>query len=119
MLKNIKQTTALSDTPLKSEDFDFGEVQGNNIKILKNIKNVESGYYLIIAVHADTKKRNDFVTNVVASGRTDVDFFHDVATSKYYIYYDKFDDIGSANNALKTKGNRPYNEKMSIVKIEN
>ncbi len=119
MLKNIKETTKLSDTPLKAEDFDFGEDLGNSIKILKNIDNVESGYYLIIAVHSDTKQRNKFVTNVVASGRSDVDFFHDVSTSKYYIFYDKFDNISDANEALKTKGNRPYNGKMSIVKIEN
>ncbi|MBU2921039.1 type IX secretion system membrane protein PorP/SprF [Winogradskyella psychrotolerans] len=119
MLKNIKETTKLSDTPLKAEDFDFGEDLGNSIKILKNIDNVESGYYLIIAVHSDTKQRNKFVTNVVASGRSDVDFFHDVSTSKYYIFYNKFDNISDANEALKTKGNRPYNGKMSIVKIEN
>ena len=118
-LKNIKSTTTTSDTPLKAEDFDFGEDQGNSIKILKNIKNVESGYYLIIAVHSDVNRRNEFVTNVVASGRTDVDFFHDVTTSKYYIYYDKFDDISNANKALEAKGNRPYNGKMSLVKIEN
>ena len=119
MLNNIKQTTVLSDEPLKETDFDFGEPLGNNIKILKNIDNVDSGYYLIIAVHSDTKRRNEFLTNVVASGRTDVDFFHDVATSKYYIFYDKFEDIGNANKALESKGNRPYNGKMSIVKIEN
>ncbi|WP_179353853.1 PorP/SprF family type IX secretion system membrane protein [Winogradskyella vidalii] len=119
VLKNIIQTTKLSETPLKAEDFDFGETLGNNIKILKNIDKVKSGYYLIIAVHSDTERRNEFVTKMVASGRSDVDFFHDVSTSKYYIFYDKFDDIGSANKALESKGNRPYNGKMSIVKIEN
>ena len=118
-LANIKKTTTLSSTALTPEDFDFGEEQGNNIKIIKNIQNVESGYYLVIAVHSNIEKRNDFVTKVVASGRTNVDFFHDVNTSKYYIYYYKFDDIQSATNALKTKGDRPYNGKMSIVKIEN
>jgi len=118
-LKNIKQTTALSKVPLKVEDFDFGEEQGNNIQILKNIKNVESGYYVVIAVHSNIKKRDDFVTKVVASGRTDVDFFYDLNTSKYYIYYDKSDSIENANEAMTSKGDRPYNEKMSIVKIEN
>ena len=118
-LKNIKQTTTLSNVTLTAEDFDFGEEQSNNIKILKNIKNVESGYYVVIAVHSNTDKRNDFVTKVIASGRTDVDFFHDVNTSKYYIYYDKFDSIENANEALKSKGDRVYNQKMSIVKIEN
>ncbi len=119
MLENIKSTTPLSETPLKAEDFDFGEALGNNIKILKNIQHIESGYYLIIAVHSNVKRRNEFITKVVASGRTNVDFFHDVNTSKDYIYYEKFDNISSANKALETKGNRPYNGKMSIVKIEN
>lgn len=119
ILQNIKRTTKLSDTLLNEDDFDFGEEQGDNIKILKNINNVENGYYLIIAVHNDINKRNEFVTKVVASGRTDVDFFYDVNTSKYYIYYSKFDFIEEATEAIKTKGDRPYNGKMSIVKIEN
>ena len=119
MLQNIKRTTELSNTPLKAEDFDFGEDQGSNIKILKNINNVESGYYLIIAVHNDVKKRNDFVTKVVASGRTNIDYFYDLNTSKYYIFYDKFDSINQANEAMKSKGSRVYNIKMSLVKIEN
>ncbi|MBR9846393.1 MAG: hypothetical protein GYB35_09955, partial [Algicola sp.] len=119
MLKNIKQTTALTNTLLKEDDFDFGEEQTSNIQILKNIQNVENGYYLIIAVHTDKEKRDDFVRKVVASGRTDIDFFYDVKTSKYYIYYDTFGSIEEANNAMKSKGNRPYNKNMSLVKIEN
>ncbi|MDN3493598.1 PorP/SprF family type IX secretion system membrane protein [Winogradskyella bathintestinalis] len=119
LLKSIKQTTQMSDSPLKTDDFDFGETLGNNIKILKNIDNVESGYYVIIAVHSDTDRRNKFLTNMVASGKSNIDFFHDVNTSKYYIYYDKFDYIGDANEALKAKGSKPYNGNMSIVKIEN
>ncbi|MBC2845128.1 PorP/SprF family type IX secretion system membrane protein [Winogradskyella flava] len=118
ILQNIKRTTQLADTPYTSDDFDFGEAQGDNIQILKNVKNVESGYYLIIAVHSDVKKRNDFVKKVMASGRSDVDFFFDVNTSKYYIYYDKYKDIGQANSAMSSKGNRPYNINMTLVKIE-
>ncbi|WP_460218857.1 PorP/SprF family type IX secretion system membrane protein [Psychroserpens sp. MEBiC05023] len=118
-LENIKQTTTLTNSPLKTEDFDFGEEQSDNIQILKNVKNVDNGYYLILAVHKDVDKRNDFVRKVVESGRTDVDFFYDVNTSKYYIYYKKSDSIEAANKELKNKGNRPYNAKMSLVKIEN
>ena len=118
-LKVIKETTNTISTPLTASDFDFGEVQSDNIQILKNIKNVESGYYLIVAVHSDKDKRDDFVKKVVASGRTDVDFFYDVNTSKYFIYYEKTNSVDQANATLKTKGDRPYNSQMSIVKIEN
>jgi type IX secretion system PorP/SprF family membrane protein len=119
MLQNIKRTTILSEKPFKSEDFDFGQKQGSTIQILKNVKNVESGYYLIIAVHNNITKRNDFVRKVISSGRTNVDFFYDVNTSNYYIYYDKYDSINSANDAMGSKGDRPYNINMSLMKIEN
>jgi hypothetical protein len=119
MLQNIKRTTKPAETPYTSDDFDFGQVRSENIQILKNVKNTDSGYYLIIAVHSDINKRNEFLTKVVASGRANVDFFYDVKTSKYYIYYSKFDSINAANKAMEDKGNRPYNLKMSLVKIEN
>ena len=88
------------------DDFDFGEEQSDNIQILENVKNVETGYYLVLAVHSDVNKRNAFLTKVVQSGRTDVNFFYDVNSSKYYIYYAKFDNIQDANNALNAKGNQ-------------
>ncbi len=119
MLQNIKRTTKPTETAYTSDDFDFGQQQSENIQILKNVRHTESGYYLIIAVHSDIKKRNEFITKVIASGRTNVDFFYDVNTSKYYIYYNKFDSISTANKAMEDKGNRPYNVKMSLVKIEN
>ncbi|MGS2726236.1 PorP/SprF family type IX secretion system membrane protein [Psychroserpens sp. BH13MA-6] len=118
-LQSLKNNTPTSNTALTSDDFDFGEPQSDNIQILKNVKNVENGYYLIIAVHSDVDKRNEFVKKVIASGRSDIDFFYDVNTSKYYMYYSKHDNIEAANEELKTKGNRPYNVNMSLVKIEN
>ncbi|MCB0445704.1 MAG: type IX secretion system membrane protein PorP/SprF, partial [Gelidibacter sp.] len=119
-LNAIKRNTELSSVPLKADDFDFGEEQSNNnIQILKNVKHVDNGYYIIIAVHNNIEKRDEFLTKAVSAGQSNIDFFYDVNTSKYYIYYEKFDTIEAANDALKSKGNKPYNSKMSIVKIEN
>lgn len=116
-LNRIREKTAFSAVHIKAEDFDYGDVQ-SNIQILKNIKNVESGYYLIVAVHNDVAKRDVFLTKSVAEGQLNIDFFYDVNTSKYFIYYDKFDTIEDAKKALQSKGNKPYNGKMTIVKIE-
>ena len=118
-LKQITQFTTLSSVLLNEEDFDFGEELSNNIQIVKDVKNAESGYYLVIAVHSNVDKRDKFLTNAVSSGRSDIDFFYDVKTSKYYIYYEKFNEVEDAKNALKSKGKEPYNSKMSMVKIEN
>ncbi|NIK91697.1 type IX secretion system membrane protein PorP/SprF [Mangrovimonas sp. CR14] len=118
-LKRIRENTAMSDSELKPEDLDFGEERSSNIQILKNIKGVDNGYYAILAVHDDVAKRDEFLRKVVAYGRDDIDFFFDVNTNKYYIYYQKFDDIQSANKAVSSKGSQPYNNKISLVKIEN
>ncbi|TXD81422.1 type IX secretion system membrane protein PorP/SprF [Subsaximicrobium wynnwilliamsii] len=118
-LDRIKQNTNLSAVPLTAADFDFGEAQSANIQILKNVKNVENGFYVILAVHTDVSKRDAFLKNTVASGNTDVNFFYDVNTSKYYIYNEKINNVELANDALKSKGSEPYKGRLSIVKIEN
>lgn len=118
-LNRIKETTQESLTPLKESDFDFGEEQTKNIQIVNNVVNEEPGYYMVIAVHDDISKRDEFVSKVVASGEKNVNFFFDVKTNKYFIYYEKFDQIGAAKSAMEKKGSEPYNTKMSLVKIEN
>ncbi len=117
-LERIKQNTPLSPVPLSVEDFNFGEEQSSNVQILKGVQNVDNGYYMIIAVHENINDRDAFLEKVVASGQSDVNFFFDVNSSKYYIYYQKFDYVEEAMRALDSKGNKPYNEKMSVVKIE-
>ena len=87
--------------------------------IVKNVKNTESGFYIVLAVHSDIAKRDDFLTKVVSAGQNNIDFFYDVNSSKYFIYYEKFDNVQEANKALETKGSEPFNGNMSIVKIEN
>ena len=116
-LDQIKQFTPVASEPLTEEDFDFGEEQ-SNIQILKDVKNVENGYYLVIAVNSDVEKRYEFLTKPVSAGETNIYFLYYLNTSKYYIYYKKFDDINTANTAIESKGNKPYNSKMSMVKIE-
>ncbi|WP_406683663.1 PorP/SprF family type IX secretion system membrane protein [Seonamhaeicola sp. MEBiC1930] len=118
-LANIKRITEVSTVALSEADFDFGEEPSNNIRIVKNVDHAKSGYYMVIAVHEDEAKRDEFLSKVVSSGRKDVNFFFDVNTNKYFIYYQQFNAINQAQNALEVKGNEPYNNKMSIVKIEN
>lgn len=117
-LKRIKETTVLSTLPLEPKDFDSGEEQPE-VQIVKAVKNVPGGYYVVIAVHNEVTKRDDFLTKTVASGQPNVNFFYDPNSSKYFIYYDSFETIEAAKKALNSKGSLPYNGKMSIVKIEN
>lgn len=118
-LKTIKETTQVTGQDLTESDFDYGEAQSDNIQILKNVANTDDGYYVVLAVHNDVEKRNDFVRKAVASGESDIDFFYDINTSKYYIYSKKIESIEQANSQLQSKDNKPYNKNMSLVKIEN
>ena len=117
-LQKIKETTQVSEVPLQPQDFDSGEEQPE-VQIVKNVKNTPKGYYVVIAVHNEVAKRDEFVTKTVAYGQKQVNFFYDPSTSKYFIYYEVFDSIEAAKQVLKTKGSLPYNKNMVIVKIEN
>jgi hypothetical protein len=73
----------------------------------------------VVAVHNDVAKRDAFLRKAVAAGQTNINFFYDANSSKYFIYYDKFENIEEAKKALQSKGSTPYNSKMTIAKIEN
>ncbi len=119
MMNSLRRTVTVSDTPPTLNEFDFGRARNNNIQILKNVPNTENGYYLVLAVHNDIAKRDKFLVQVISSGYRDVDFFYDVNTSEYYIYSKKFNSINEAENALRNKLDRPYNENITLIKIEN
>ncbi|SHH60985.1 type IX secretion system membrane protein, PorP/SprF family [Winogradskyella jejuensis] len=118
-LKNLKASTDIGTANLEPEDFDFGIEQSNNITILKNVNYTESGYYMVLAVHTDTEKRDEFITKAIASGVADIEFFYDVNTSQYFIYQKKFNSVQEANSTIKQRGTKSYNSKMTIIKIEN
>uniref|UniRef100_UPI00261F84BD PorP/SprF family type IX secretion system membrane protein n=1 Tax=Flavobacterium sp. TaxID=239 RepID=UPI00261F84BD len=92
-LKNIKQTTSVTNKPVEAKDFDFGDENQSNMQIVKNIENVESGFYLVLAAHKDPAKRDAFIIKAIEAGQSDIDFFFNVNTGTYYIYYQKYTDI--------------------------
>ncbi|GAB1858059.1 hypothetical protein MHTCC0001_28960 [Flavobacteriaceae bacterium MHTCC 0001] len=118
-LERIKKFTQPSSKNLTESDFDFGPERSKNIEIVKNVPNEESGYYAIIAVHTDTKKRDEFLTKVVSMGEKDVNFFFDVTTNKYYIYINKYRSVGQATTEVNKKSDKPYNSKITLVRIQN
>jgi len=119
-LNQIKQNTTVIMNQFTEENFDFGEERIiDNIQIVKDVKHIDEGYYAVLAVHSDVSKRDEFLTKVISAGQANINFFYDVKSSKYFIYYEKFDNIETAKKAIQLENNRPYSKKMSIVKIEN
>ncbi|WP_298535642.1 PorP/SprF family type IX secretion system membrane protein [uncultured Algibacter sp.] len=117
-LNRIKQNTVLNSRTYSADDFDFGRTL-STIQIIKDVRNVESGYYLVVAVHSDINKRDEFIRKAIEAGESNIDFFYDVNSSNYYIYYEKHNNISDAQNTMSSKGSKPYNGNMSMVKIEN
>ena len=81
--------------------------------------NTQNGFYLILAVHTDVSKRDSFISKVVSTGQQNIDFFYDISSSKYFIFTKRFENLEETPTALDAKGNKPYNGKMFVVKIEN
>ena len=116
-LRQIKSNTKPTGKPYKSADFDFGEEQSGT-QIVKNIDKEEEGFYTVLAAHKDIAKRDAFITKAIQAGETNINFFYNANNGTYYIYNDRFDIIQNASKAVEEKGNKPYNGKMFIIKIE-
>ncbi len=117
-LKQIKETTSPTGQQFKPTDFDYGDEDQANMQIVKNVENIQPGFYLVLAVHKDPAKRDEFLKKAIQAGQTNIDFFYNVATSSYYIFYQKFEEIDEATSAMNEKGSKPYNGKMVVVKVE-
>jgi type IX secretion system PorP/SprF family membrane protein len=118
-LRKIRENTQPTTVALKVTDLDFGDIGKNEVQIIKKVENIDSGYYLILAVHDDVVKRDAFLAKLVASGKRNVDFFFNKSTGKYMIYLEKYFELNDAKRALETKDDKPYNSKMTMVKVEN
>lgn len=89
----------------------------NIIRIIKDIKNLESGFYTIIGVYSDIEKRDNFLARLSSDGYTNLGFFFDKKSQKYFIYNERFSDLDVAKKTLNSKRNLPFNGRVAIVKI--
>ncbi len=116
-LEFLKRTVANASTGNATQKYDFG-YQFANMQVVKNIENVESGFYLILAVHNDSKKAETFMKQALASGQKNIKFFYNLNLNSYFIYTDKFDTAAKGVTALENKTDVACNAKMVLIKIE-
>ena len=116
-LKQIKLKTTTTGITYKDTDFEYGEPLSGT-QIVKNISNVEEGYYLVVATHKNEVQRDAFITKAIQAGQKNIDYFYNANNGTYYIYYQVANDISEASKILESKGNKPYNGKMSIVNVQ-
>jgi hypothetical protein len=109
---------SLNSSSKTTTNFDFAD-SPNIIKIIKNIKTVESGFYIVFGAYADISKRDLFIDELKSNGINEIGFFFDSVSNKYIIYHKKYDTLDTAKLELQSKANLSYKGKMAIVKVEN
>ncbi|MCJ1807699.1 hypothetical protein MRP92_12375, partial [Flavobacterium covae] len=117
-LSQIKTSTSATGQSYKAADFDYGDSDQINMQIVKNVANEKPGFYMVLATHKDEARRDAFIKKAIQAGEKNIDFFYDVSTGTYFIYSSHYDEINEADEAMKNKGEKPYNGKMVIIKIE-
>ncbi|MBP9848132.1 MAG: hypothetical protein KBC58_01710, partial [Flavobacterium sp.] len=117
-LAQIKSSTSPTNQVFTPTDFNYGDEDQANMQIVKNVDNISPGFYMVLAAHKDEAKRDEFVRKAIQAGQTNIDFFYNVNNSTYYIYTNQYSEIDQATTALEAKGNKPYNGKMVIIKVE-
>ena len=89
----------------------------NIIQIIKNVENLESGFYTVLGVYADVEKKDSFLTNLSIDDRPNYGAFFDKKSQKYFVYNERFNDLETAKNALTAKRNASFIGRIAIVKI--
>jgi type IX secretion system PorP/SprF family membrane protein len=117
--EKIRNTTIKSTKTFTSSDFDFGDEELPNNQIFKKLDNVKPGYYVVVASHKEPSKRDVFLTKALEAGERGIDFFYNVNLGRYFIFYKRFDSLEQVEEEKNSKGEKPYNAKMVIIKVEN
>lgn len=96
-------------------------VDANNptkIEIIRNLKNVENGFYIVTKIFADTNERDEFARKLTDSGEVKSSFFYNINNFMYYVYTKKFESANEAIYEYKNRINKPLFEGVFIVQIQ-
>ncbi len=89
------------------------------IEIIRNLKDLENGFYLVADTFEDAKLRDEFALKISDSGEIQTSFFYNVNNFSYYVYVKKYDTSDEAIYAYNQKINKPNFDKLFIVHIQN
>ena len=100
------------------KDKDFNERKAVKMEVLRNLNEVEDGFYIVADTFAEAELRDVFARKLTDSGEINTGFFYNVNIFAYYVFTKRFKN---ANEALfeynLKKENRLY-KNMFIVQIE-
>ena len=109
-----------ADTIKKSlSDEKLNENRSANIKVLKNLKDIKNGYYLVIDTFNEANARDKFASKLIASGQTETRFIYDFNIFSYYVYTKYSEKLDEIMYHFKINEKKPNFEKAMILEIRN
>jgi LysM repeat protein len=129
--KNAKQTNASDQanttvTPVSSEEIrkklkneTLDGEKPVKIEVLKNIQDVENGYYIVAGVFTEAAPRDAFARSLTDAGELGTSFFYNINVFSYYVFTKKFKNTDQALYEYKLKEGKQWYEKMFVVQVDN
>jgi LysM repeat protein len=112
----VKPTTEEINKVLKNQ---IAEDKTVKIEVLKNLKEVKNGYYLVASVFSDAEPRDKFVMKLTDSGEINSSFFYNINILSYYVYTKTFDKLEEVMYEYKQKEKNELFSNMFILHVEN
>lgn len=119
--------TIVTEIPIKTRE-EIRKELGNDIvdekkmvkiEVLKNIKDVKNGYYIVANIFTEAKPRDEFTLKLTDSGEVNSNFFFNINIFSYYVFSKSFNNVDEALYECKQKAGNPLFENMFIAQIEN
>ena len=118
--KDVATTTEVLETTEIRKQLNENVVDEKNptkIEVIRNLKDLEDGFYLVAKVFGEAAERDAFAIQLTDAGETKTNFFYNVNTLSYYVYTKIFQTADEAIYEYKTKVNNPLFEHLFIVQI--
>ena len=92
-------------------------VNRSKIQVLDNLKEVPTGYYIVLGDFIEAEDRDQFIMKLIDTGEFNSGFFFNVNILSYYVFTKFFYTEEEALYEYKQKSGQELYEKMLIVKI--
>jgi LysM repeat protein len=100
------------------KDKDYNEGKAVKIEVLRNLKDVEDGFYIIVNTFAEAEPRDAFARQITDSGEIKTGFFYNINIFTYYVFTKKFKNVNEALFEYNLKKENQLYKNMFIVQIE-
>ena len=121
--KNIKEEVITPMSLQKALEFmtknpTFYKSEIATMKEIKNLKDVNDGYYIVANNFTEAEPRDAFIQVLLDSGEFGAGFFFNVNTLSYVVYLDQYNTFDGFISALKQKEKNPYYKKIKILRLQ-